>query len=54
MKILVFFKDGTELKKENVKRVLCNPNDDALYLIYGPYACDNFCLSQISFYNVEV
>ena len=53
MKILVVFKDGEELKKENVKQVFCKP-EDGLYLIYGPFASDNFCLSEISFYNIEM
>ena len=53
MKILVVFKNGEKLEKENVRRVFCDPKDDALFLIYGPYASDNFCLSEISFYNIE-
>ena len=54
MKVLVVFKNGEELKKENVKQVFCKPDEDGLYLIYGPFASDNFCLSEISFYNIEM
>lgn len=52
MEVLICFKDGTELKKDNVKQVFSNPSEDAIYLIYGPFSQDNFCLSEIKFYNI--
>ena len=52
MEVLICFKDGTELKKENVKQVFASPSEDAIYLIYGPFSQDNFCLSEIKFYNI--
>ena len=54
MKVLVVFKNGEEIKKENVKQVFCNPKIDELDLIYGAFSSDNFRLSEISFYNIEI
>ena len=54
MKVLVVFKNGEEIKKENVMRVFCNPKVNELDLIYGAFSSDNFCLSEISFYNIEM
>ena len=54
MKVLVVFKNGEEIKRENVKQVLCNPKIDELDLIYGVFSSDNFRLSEISFYNIEI
>lgn len=53
MKILVVFKNGEEVRKENVKQIFCNPKEDDLTLIYKPFESDSFCLSEISFYNIE-
>lgn len=47
MFILIVFKDGEEIKKENVKQVFCNPEEDDLTIIYGPFSKDDFCLSEI-------
>ena len=54
MKVLVVFKNGEEIKKENVKQVFCNSKEDVLDINYGPFSRDNFCLSEISFYNIEM
>ena len=56
MKVLVVFKNGEEIKKENVKQVFCNPKIDVdeLDLIYGAFSSDNFRLSEISYYNIEI
>lgn len=53
MKVLIVFKNGEEIKKENVVQVFCNPKVNELDLIYGVFSSDNFCLSEISFYNIE-
>ena len=54
MKVLIVFKNGEEVKKENVKQVFCNPKEDELFLVYGPFECNVFCMSEIDFYNVDV
>ena len=54
MKVLVVFKNGEEIKKENIKQVFCNPKVDELNLIYGLFSSVKFCLSEISFYNIEM
>ena len=53
MKILIVFKNGEEVKKENVKQVFCNSKEDELFLVYGAFDSDSFCLSEIDFYNID-
>lgn len=54
MKVLIVFKNGEEIRKENVKQVFCNPKENELDLNYTPFSRDTFCLSEISFYNIEI
>ncbi len=53
MKILIVFKNGKEIRKENFKQVYCNPKEDELFLIYDVFEGDIFCLSEIDYYNIE-
>ncbi len=54
MKVLIAFKNGEEVRKENVKQVFCNPKENELDIIYGAFQSDNFCINEISFYNIEM
>lgn len=54
MKVLIFFKNGKQVERQDVLHIFVHSRDNELCLMYGPFSSESFNLADVSFYNVEI